>query len=233
MAVAGTAEFTRSTGLPARACAVLALGVGAEGVESVAIWHVSSEGATAGAWVRVRADVLADADHARGLLVLLEGRAITGASPAAVDDWLERLSAVAGLGGRGRRWKGHTFSPVDAFGEIVARRKAYAATVNAERRRNKSVAVLTWPHDLPDNAGVTEFAELRQLAGIACPEGTPVVSEALTVARVLSWLAEVWAETEDVKARRSYVRLKHGAAEPLPPAWLGAVRTAAGTGQSS
>lgn len=231
--MADTSEFVGSAGLPARACAVLVFGIGTEGAESVAIWHVSSEGAPTGAWVRLRADVLAEADHARDLLVLLEGRAITGASSAAVDDWLDRLSAVAGLGGRGRWWKAQTFSPVDAFGEVVARREAYAATVNAERRRNKSVAALTWPHDLPDNAGVTEFAELRQLAGIACPEGTPVVSEALTVARVLSWLAEVWAETEDVKARRSYVRLKHGAAEPLPPAWLGAVRTAAGTGQSS
>lgn len=228
-----TADFTRSTGLPARACAVLASGIGAEGAEPVAIWHVSSEGAPTGAWVRLRADVFADAAHARDLLVLLEGRAITGASPAVVDDWLDRLSAVAGLGGRGRWWKDHTFSPIDAFGEVVARRRAYAATVNAERERNKSVAVLTWPHDLPGDAGVTEFAELRRLAGIACPEGTPVVSEALTVARVLSWLVVVWAETEDVKARRSYVRLKHGAAEPLPPAWLTAVRTAADTGQSS
>jgi hypothetical protein len=214
--VADTPEFVGSAGLPARACAVLASGIGAEGAESVAIWHVSSEGAPTGAWVRPQADVLADADHARALLVLLQGRAITGVPTVAVDDWLERLSAVAGLGDRGRWWKAHTFSSVDAFGEVVARRRAYEATVDAERARNKSVAVLTWPHDLPDDVGVAELAELRQLAGIACPEGTPVVSEALTIVRVLGWLVVAWAETEDVKARRSYVRLKHGAAEPLP-----------------
>lgn len=228
-----TQEFVESAGLHARACAVLASGIGAEGVELVAIWHLSSEGAPTGAWVRLRADSLADADHARDLLVLLEGRAITGASSAAVDDLLERLSMVAGLDGRGRWWKAYTFSPVEAFGEIVTRRRAYEATVDAERNRNKSVAVLAWPHDLPDDAEVAEFADLRQLAGIACPEGTPVVSEGLTVARVLSWLVVVWAETEDVKARRRYVRRKHGAVEPLPPAWLTAVRTAAGTGRSS
>ena len=233
MPVTETAEFVRSTALHARACAVIAVGPGADDAESVAVWHVSSDGAPTGAWVRPQAEVLADADHARRLLPLLEGRAITGASSEVVDDWLERLSGAAELGDRGTWWKGCGFSPVEAFCDVVAWRRTYETTVDAERERNNTVAALTWPHDLPDDPVVSDFAELRKLAGIASPEGTPVVSEALAVARVLSWLVTVWAETEGVKARRHYVRAKHGAAEPLPPTWLAAVRTAAGARRSS
>lgn len=231
--MADTAEFVRLTGLHARACAVVALGAGVDAVESVAVWHVSSDGAPTGAWVRPQTEVLADGDGARRLLTLLEGRAITGTSLEAVDDWLERLSAVAGSGDRGRWWKACTFSPVEVFHETVARRRAYEATVSAERERNKSLAAVSWPHELSDHTVVMDVADLRKLAGIATPDGTPVVSEALAVSRLLNWLVAAWAEVEDVKARRTYVRVEHGAAEPLPPAWLTAVRTAADIRQSS
>jgi uncharacterized protein YegL len=161
------------------------------------------------------------------LLLLLEGRAITGASAEVLDDWLDRLSAAAELDDHGSWWKPYVFSLADAFREVDARRRAYRTTVDAERERNKSVAALAWTRDLPDNAAVADVAGLRELAGIALPVGTPVVSEALAVARFLGWLVAVWTETEDTKARRPYVRAQHGAAEPLPPSWLSAVRTAA------
>jgi hypothetical protein len=140
---------------------------------------------------------------------------------------------VAELGDNGAWWTEYLFSPVDVFRDILARRRAYEATVTAEQKRNKSVAALTWPHDLPDCPGDLDFAALRKLAGIATPDGVPVVSDALTVARLLGWLVAVWAETEDVKGRRSYVRAKHGTADPLPPSWLSAVRNAAGTRMAS
>jgi hypothetical protein len=224
--VTETAAATESTGWQARACAVLAVGAGVAEAESVAVWHVGSDGAPTGAWVVPCAEVLADAGSARRLLSSLEGRAITGASPDAVDAWLERLSAAAGPGDRGNWWKELVFSPVEAFREVVARRRAHEAAVTEERERNKSVTALVWRHDLPDDATVADFGELRTLAGIAPPDGTPVVSEALAVARVLSWLVALWAEAEDVKARRPYVRLQHGPLEPLPPGWSTAVRTA-------
>jgi Family of unknown function (DUF6218) len=199
----------------------------------MAVWHVSSAGMPTGAWLRPEAELLTDADRARRLLDLLERRAITGSSLEVVGDWLEQLSVVAGLGNCGNWWKPNVFSMVEAFQDCVDRRRTYAATVNAERERNKSISDLAWPHDLPEGATPADFAGLRALAAIASPEGPPVVSEALTIARLLTWLVAVWAETEEVKSRRSYVRARHGAVEPLPPSWMNAVRTAAGPGMPS
>jgi hypothetical protein len=46
---------------------------------------------------------------------------------------------------------------------------------------------------------------------------------------VLKWLVGVWAETEQVKNRRPYVRDAYGGCEGLPPLWLAAVQTANAT----
>ncbi|HEX5114198.1 MAG TPA: DUF6218 family protein [Pseudonocardiaceae bacterium] len=181
-----------------------------------------------------QSDVLGHAEHARLVLTLLERRAITGSSLEAVDNWLTLVSAAADTDDRGIQWKKNVFSPVEVFADVVARRRIHTATVRAEQERNKSVAALVWPHDLPDDVSVAaDFAGLTGLARIAVPAGAPVVSDALTVARLLRWLVVVWTETEDVKGRRSYVRAEHGPAEPLPPTWLTAVRTAAGGGLAS
>jgi hypothetical protein len=47
--------------------------------------------------------------------------------------------------------------------------------------------------------------------------------------QVSSIALEVWAETEQLKGRRDYVRDKHGEPEALPPTWLAAVTTASAT----
>jgi hypothetical protein len=215
--------------LHAPASAVLAFGPGENGVDSVAVWHVNSAGAPTGAWVRPQDEVLDDAGHARELLSLLEQRAITGSSLVMVGEWLERLSSVAGLDEPGTWWKDCLFSPVEALQETVVRRGVYEAAVTAERQKNKSIVPLGWRHALPDDVAVADFAGLRAQAGIAIPDGVAVISDALAVARVLAWLVGVWAETEAVKGRRSYVQAGYGAAEPLPPEWLHAVRAAAGS----
>jgi hypothetical protein len=208
--------------------AILAVGADADGVESVAVWHVSPGGVPTGAWVRPQSEVLGSAAAAARLLALVERRALVGVSAEVLADWLPRWSAVAGLADSGLWWKKHLFSPVEAYDHIVRRRQLVAATVDAARETNKSMTPIGWAHDLVETA-VGDLAALQAAAGIVAPPGSPVVSEALRLARVLRWLVVVWTEAEDVKGRRRVVRAAHGAAEPLPPAWLAAVRAAAST----
>src|SRR5699024_2062957 len=72
----------------------------------------------------------------------------------------------------------------------------------------------------------TDVDSLRVLANRVVPPGSPVVTEALAVCAVLRWLSELWTETEQVKTRRDYAALAHGAPQELPPSWLAAVHHA-------
>ena len=112
---------------------------------------------------------------------------------------------------------------------MLTRRAELAATVTSIRQSGRTVAPLQWDRAFsPDNRPAT-VTELAELADVAAPAGVPVVAEALRLSRLLQWLVGLWAQTEQVKNRRDYLRDKHGDPEALPPSWMTAVQTAAAT----
>jgi Family of unknown function (DUF6218) len=209
--------------------AVVALGAGGGGEEAtLAVWQVSPQGAPTGAWSVPQVEAFTSAETARRFLTLIERRAITAINPDAVDDVVKRLS-VAGEIDDDQWWTRQVFSTVQAFQEILAQRTAIEATVNEARTRRKNVAALEWARDLSGSAVPEDVEGLRRLAGLGVVPCTPAGAEAITVARVLRWLVKVWAETEQVKNRRSYVREALGEPQALPPSWLAAVQVASAT----
>lgn len=208
--------------------AVLALGEDVDGAAALALWQISPDGHATGSWVVSQGAAFGDLDTARRLIVSIERRAITAADPDSVGAIVERLTSAAGLDDD-QWWNAHWFSSVDVLGEVVARRAEFEATVAASKKDGKHVAALQWARDLPADELPQDFAQLRALSGLGIAPGPAVVSEVLTVSRVLGWLAGVWAEVEQVKNRRRYVRDMHGAPEALPPSWLAAVQTASAT----
>ncbi|VVJ17246.1 Uncharacterised protein [Amycolatopsis camponoti] len=212
------------TALWAPGSAILCVGAGDHEIESVATWHVSPAGDPTGAWIYPASDVFGSQDAARRVLAFVERRAIAAVHPQRLQEWLDQLTATAKVDVEDGWWKRQLFSPVDAFHETTRRRQQYAVTVEAARENSKTITPLEWTHDLPDDAEVQDFASLQRIAGISSAPGTPVVSEILPIARTLRWLVSLWAETEQVKNRRRYVRAEHGDPDPLPPQWLAAVQ---------
>jgi hypothetical protein len=215
-----------TAGLSFLGSAVIALGVGDDGVEVLALWQVSPEGVASGAWVVRQAEAFGDEQVARKLLTCLDGRAVTGIEKQTVGRALARLSKTARLEVRDEWWSARSYSPVEVFAEVVARRTAYQKTIEARQQTTKNVAPLEWPRDFPPEELPANFEGLRELSTIAIAVGAPAVSEVLTVSRVLRWLAEMWVQTEQAKNRRPYLRHSHGDPEPLPPGWLAPMQTA-------
>lgn len=207
--------------------AVIATGANEDGIDSLAVWQLSPLGTPVGAWVLPRREAFSSPQTARQLLSVMEQRAITAADPAHIDLVLTQLSATAELGNQ-QWWLGQTFSLPHGLAELLERRQAYYATVEKARAQRPSIAKLNWSRDFtPDD--YADFDSLRKAAGIRVSAPSSVARSALSVSRVLQWLANVWSETEQIKNRRSYVRQAHGAAEPLPPSWLKAIHTANST----
>ena len=135
---------------------------------------------------------------------------------------LPALHEAAGLDAPPHWWSRRVFSPIDAFADVVQRRKAIDERIAAVRSERKNVATVEWRREFTGPLPRT-FDDVRRLSGLAVAPGPDGISEAITVARVLRWLVEIWAETEQVKNRRDYLRGELGAVEPLPPSWLSAV----------
>ncbi|MFC5094437.1 DUF6218 family protein [Amycolatopsis plumensis] len=212
--------------LRAPGTAVLCVGSGQDDLESVAVWHVSPAGAATGAWIVPADGAFSSREVARRLLTLVERRAIAAIHSQGLEKSLERLTIAAEVQVEDGWWKRQLFSPVDAYRETAERRQRYVRTAEAARETTKSITPLEWTHDLADETDVEEFASVQRAARISDAPGTPVVSEVLSIARTLRWLVSVWAETEQVKNRRRYVRDEHGEPDPLPPQWLAAVQAA-------
>jgi Family of unknown function (DUF6218) len=208
--------------------AVLATGLDASGEPAVAVWQVSPDGHPTGSWVVPDQQAYTDAPVARQLLVTVERRALAATDEGTVDDVLSRLTTAAGIT-RDRWWAAQRFSPVDAFADLLARRAELAATVTAIRQSGRTVAPLQWDRTFSIDDQPTTFGGLAELAKIPAPAGAPVVAETLRLSRLLQWLVGLWAQTEQVKNRRDYLRDKLGDPEALPPAWMAAVQTASAT----
>lgn len=208
--------------------AVLALGEGDTGEQAVAVWQVSPDGRPTGAWVVPCREAFQDQTAARQLLASVERRALTALDPDTLDDILGRLTTTAGIDAH-RWWTGQLFSPPDAFEDLLTRRTEFEATVAAIRQAGRNVAPVTWGRTFATTDHPKTTRDLQQLASIGNIAATPVIAEALKLSRLLQWLVEIWAETEQLKGRRDYVRDKHGEPEALPPTWLTAVTTASAT----
>ena len=212
--------------------AVLAAGADASGEPALAVWHVSPDGELTGAWVVGEREANTDPAAARRLLVSIERRALTAGPTDAVDEILARLTRAGDLDtglDADRWWEAQWFSPVEVFHEVLARRAELEATVTGVRRGGRTVAPVQWDRTFTAEDRPTTVGDLAQLAAVAAPAGAPVVVEALRLARLLQWLVGLWAQTEQVKNRRDYLRDKHGEPEALPPAWMSAVQTASTT----
>ncbi|MFC3453817.1 DUF6218 family protein [Amycolatopsis speibonae] len=208
--------------LAAPASAVVVVGPGVEGTESIAVWHVSPQGMPVGAWIYPMESLLASRDEARRLLTLVERRSITAVVPSELDEVLDRATKAADIDAE-KWWTRQLFSPLQCFADIVDRRAVYEETVAAAKCELKNVADLEWSRDFAA-AHLVDFDALRSQSEVRPVIGsTAVGSDALTVVGVLRWLVRQWAETEGVKRRR-YVRDAHGEPEPLPPSWLASVQ---------
>lgn len=207
---------------------ILVSGEDASAEAALAMWQVSPDGYPTGAWVVAEQDARVDASIARRLLLGVERRAVVVDGSTRADDFVSKLTSVAGFGSN-RWWTGQRLSPIDAFGDVLARRAELDPTVDAIRRGGRTVAPLQWDDTFSTDARPATVAELMQLAKTAVPEGAPVVAEALRLSRLLRWLVALWARTEQVKNRRDYLRDKHGEPEALPPDWMAAVQTASAT----
>lgn len=203
--------------------AVVARGVSEDGRDSVAIWQVSPQGAPTGAWVVPAAEAFGEESTARQLLTFVERRGITGLLDGDLEALLEQLTVAAGVDAN-RWWGAQLFSPVVAFGEIVARRGEVEKIV-AGTTAVKNVTEVGWPTDLAGGM-VRDVEDLRRIAGVGAAPGDHPVEAALVLSRVLRWLVRRWVETEQVKNRRDYVRDALGEPQALPPSWLAAVQTA-------
>lgn len=209
--------------------AVVALGAVGTSGEWLAVWQVTPTGIPIGAWVRPMDEVTGTVAAARQVVALLERRALTAAEDSTVDMVLERVSQAAQLPDK-RWWQDQSFRPAEVVQEIARRRQDVEQAVDeAGRRRGKAYTQVEWARDLPAELPV-DVEAIRMWAGIAPAEGAgPVSAEALTLSRVLRWLARSWAQTEQPKNRRRYLAEALGPPEALPPSWLAAVTAGANT----
>jgi hypothetical protein len=208
--------------------AVLAVGQESTGQQAVAVWQISPEGHPTGSWVVAQEYAYSDADAARQLLVNIERRALVATDPGTLDDVASRITAAAGIDADGW-WNKQCFSPTEAFTDVLTCRAEFQATIAAVRQTGRNVAPLRWDRAFPTGLRPSTVAELQQLAGVGRVAGAPVIVEALQMSRMLRWLIALWAQTEQVKNRREYIREEHGEPQALPPSWLTAVTTASTT----
>ncbi|ALE77997.1 hypothetical protein WY02_05625 [Pseudonocardia sp. AL041005-10] len=190
--------------------------------DTLAVWQVSLDGLPTGAWITPLDELRAEPDTARRLLTCIERRAIAVSDVSGAEAVLSELTTCAKLDDGW--WRGQTFDVAGAFGDVLERRVEVGHVMAAVRESGRKVTDIGWRRDLGGPAG--SIAELRRLARLGVPSGSPAASKALTVIGVLRWIAEVWDETEQVKNRRDYVRTALGPPESLPTRWRDAALTA-------
>lgn len=199
--------------------AVVAAGCMEDGGDAVAVWQVDGRGRPTGAWIQSQASAFGDRDVARRLLACLDRRAITAVTPAVVGEIVGKLTVAADLDAPAEWWDRQVFTASDSVADVVQRRADVDRTLAARRESGQSVAAIGWTSNLDEVASSSDHERLRRLAGVEISAASAVAREALTVARVLHWVAGLWSETEQVKNRRPYIAQALGAVEPLPPSW--------------
>lgn len=216
-----------------RGYAILVAGRGGDGdsagdgeradAEAIAIWRLGATGHAVGAWTLRLDDIEADPQHLRDVMNLLRDRCLVDwdadrpdAALRRIEPWLpaDLVSALrANL----------LFLP-DLLQEVREHRRVCAEAVEQHRITTKSAIVpLAWSVELPEDQ-----ARARRMLTPAPTAAAPVAVEALTLAGTVRRAVELWQDTEQTRYRRTYLR-SLGEVQPLPPRWLAALRTAAGS----
>jgi hypothetical protein len=184
-----------------RGHAVLAQGPDADGRDAVAVWRLDAFGNAIGAWIPPHAG-LAEVYHGmRGCAI------VTWAGSADLPD--DRFDAPVLL-------------IEDLLAEIREHRQTYTEAHDAFRATRKTkISDLDWASEVPPDD------RARSVLTVHRPAASPVAAAALAVAGAVRNAIELWELTEQVRYRRVHLR-SFGDAQPLPPRWLAALRTAYG-----
>ena len=184
--------------------------------DTVAIWHLDTEGTRTGAWVEPAETALTDAGTARTLLTLCKQKALLAWDPVEAIDTLRRLEESAGV--PATDWNANALALTDLLAEIADIRAAYTKRVAEEKAVKANIADLKWVIDLPDPLPHT-IEDLERFAGtspLVAP--TQAATEALRISRMGGWAVQRWRETA-VALGRPYLRVAFGSPTVLAPEW--------------
>jgi hypothetical protein len=185
-----------------RGHAVLAEGPDDEGRAAVAVWRLDAFGNAIGAWIAAPADLAEVYAGLRGCAI------VTWAGPP--DLPADRFAAPVLL-------------IEDLLAEIREHRQTYTEAHDAFRATRKTkITDLDWT-----SSEVPPDDHARSVLTPHRPAASPVAASALAVAGAFRNAVELWELTEQVRYRRVHLR-SSGDAQPLPPRWLAALRTAYG-----
>ncbi|MFT7837510.1 DUF6218 family protein [Saccharothrix sp. BKS2] len=184
--------------------------------DTIALWHLDTEGLRTGAWVKPAAVALADAGTARSLLGLCERKALLAWGPTGAVTALRALEEVAGVAHTDRGACAVTIP--ELLAEIAGIRAAFAKRVAEEKAVKKSIVELEWAIDLPDPlpATVEQLERLTGFGELVAP--TEAATEALRISRLGGWVVQRWRETA-VALGRAYLRATFGQPTVLAPRW--------------
>jgi hypothetical protein len=186
-----------------------------ESPETIAIWHVDTEGAKTWAWVT--ATGMTDPAEAKMLLAQCKQRAVVAWDPKETIRTLEILEQTAEADPVD--WDSCSVAIPDLIAEIAQVRAAYRDRVGLEQAAKKNVADLDWPADF-DNPLPSTSEDLYRLTGFAqFSAPTMAATEALMTARLVEWLVQQWRQTVVAVARRDYLRATFGGPTVLAPSW--------------
>lgn len=196
--------------------AVVQRGQHRDGVDSLAIWHVSTDGVRTGAWVVPSEKAFGDAATAEWMLAILTRHAVLTWDGDSLDH-VEGIEAAAGA--QPRPWRQDAVVLPDMLADIASARTRLEAAVDQRREDNKRIVPVTWKAQIPQPVPATA-AELRSLAHLHVPAVASSVTEAaLELAVLTGWAIARWQETLTLAARRRYLRDVLGPATALSPAW--------------
>ncbi|MPZ83284.1 MAG: hypothetical protein GEV28_23980 [Actinophytocola sp.] len=195
---------------------VVCHGSDSESHESVAVWHVDTNGIGTGAWVMPITMSDPDLSIARKLLQLVRQRAIVGWDPTRAVAILTALGEAASL--TTPDWSRSTVALPDALGEIGLTRSAYEKRTIDEQLVKSNIVSIEWPVELPEQVPATED-DFWQECHLVLPQASPVAQAALRTTMLVSWSVQRWRETMTALGRRDYLKTTFGRQRRLPPRW--------------
>lgn len=196
--------------------AIIERGHDRDGIDSLAIWHVSTDGLRTGAWVVPSEKAFGDAATAERMLGILLRHAILTCGGDSLTH-VEGIETTAGA--QPRPWRQDVVVLPEILAHIAITRTRLEAAVELRRKDNKRILPVAWKANIPQPVPATA-AELRSLTQVHVPAvKSPVTHTALELAILTGWAIAQWQETLNVAARRSYLRDVLGPATALPPVW--------------
>jgi len=184
--------------------------------DTIAIWHLDTEGMRTGAWVKPAATALTEAETARSLLNLCKQKALLAWAPSEAVNTLRALEEVAGVSRTD--WSACAVAIPGLLAEVADIRAAYTKRVAEEKAVKKNILDLEWAIDLPTPLPTTieHFERLTRLRELIAP--TAAATEALRIARSGGWVVQRWRETAAALSR-AYLRAAFGQPTVLAPKW--------------